>query len=60
MENHNYGSVSKKIVASDLVKERAKCAFDKNELRTYLLGGPALVEHKEFYRDLWIKHKDEI
>lgn len=56
MENHNYGSVKNKIVASDLIKERAKIAFDKSELRTYLLGGEELVEHRNYYRAVQIDH----
>ena len=33
------GSVKKGIVAPDLLEERAKCAFDQAELRTFLHGG---------------------
>jgi len=33
------GSVKKGIVAPDLLEERAKCAFNKEELATLLAGG---------------------
>ena len=58
MENHHYGSVKNKIVATDLQKERDKIAFDKEELSTYLLGGHELVEHRKLYRDLQIDFPD--
>ena len=58
MEQHNYGSVKNKIVASDIVKERAKIAFDKNELTTYLLGGQDLVDHRRVYRGLTDDHPE--
>ena len=34
------GSVKKGIVAPDLLEERAKCAFDQEEMRTFISGGP--------------------
>jgi hypothetical protein len=43
-----------------LIKERSKCAFDKEELRTYLLGGYEIEKHKQYYRDLWLKYKDDL
>ena len=33
------GSVKKGIVATDLLEERAKCAFDQEELRRFIMGG---------------------
>jgi len=35
------GSVKKGIVATDLLEEREKCAFDQEELRRFLMGGDA-------------------
>jgi hypothetical protein len=33
------GSVRRGVVATDLLEERAKCAFNQEELRTVLAGG---------------------
>ena len=33
------GSVKRGVVSPDLLDERAKCAFDQNELRVFLHGG---------------------
>jgi len=33
------GSVKQGIVAPDLLEERAKCAFDQQELQTLMYGG---------------------
>jgi len=34
-----YGSIKNGVVSSDLLEERAKCAFDQNELMVLLMGG---------------------
>ena len=33
------GSVKRGVIATDLLEERQKCAFDQDELRTLLSGG---------------------
>ena len=38
------GSVKRGIFATDLLEERAKCAFDQEELRLFLHGGPAKLQ----------------
>ena len=37
------GSVKNKIVASDLLEERKKCAFDQDELKDFLHGGAHVI-----------------
>ena len=43
------GSVKKGIVAPDLLEERAKCAFDQAEMRTFIAGGP---EREQKWREI--------
>ena len=43
------GSVKNKIVASDLLEERKKCAFDQEELKVFLHGGPLVLQKKLNY-----------
>ena len=38
------GSVKKGVVAQDLLDERAKLAFDQNEMQLYLTGGEYRVQ----------------
>lgn len=58
MVSHNYGSVKNQIIASDLTKERAKIAFDKKEMVTFLLGGQDLVDHRNVYKQLQVDYPE--
>ena len=58
MEPHNYGSVKNQVIASDLTKERAKIAFDKKELVTFLYGGQDLVDHRNVYKNLQVDYPE--
>ena len=40
----NTGSIKRKIVAKDLLLERANCNFDKSELQQLFHGDPEYLE----------------
>jgi acyl-CoA oxidase len=46
------GSVREQRVNPDLLEERAKCAFDKNEMMETMIYGPMLETVKSFASDL--------
>ena len=52
------GSLKNKIVASDLLEERSKCAFDKQELELLVKGGPALKKDFDYFESLFVKHPE--
>ena len=54
------GSVKNKVVASDLLEERAKVTFDQQELRVMYSGGKDMFEKRTFYSQLLLKHKEEL
>ena len=43
------GSMKNKVVASELQEERAKCAFDQKEMKLFLSGGQAELDHEMNY-----------
>jgi hypothetical protein len=52
------GSLKNKQVASCLQEERDKCAFDKEELSTILLGGAQERKVWDFWFGLFDKHPE--
>lgn len=52
------GSVRNKIVASDLLEERNKCAFDQQELRVLILGGQHIFDKKTEFHRILEKHPE--
>ena len=53
MSSRVQGSLKNKIVATDLLEERAKCAFDQEELRVAVHGGPEEWKLQKGYFDLF-------
>ena len=47
------GSVKQGIVAPDLLEERAKCAFDQQELQTLMYGGEERLTAFKSLVDTW-------
>lgn len=52
------GSIKNKIVASDLLEERSKCAFDKEELEVLVKGGPANKKEFDLYGSIFDRHPE--
>ena len=52
------GSMKKKVVASELQEERAKCAFDQKEMGLFLGGGQAEFDYTMKYLLLMDKHPE--
>jgi len=52
------GSFKEKLIATSLQEERDKCAFDKEELTTFLLGGTEVRKIWDDWSTLMEKHPE--
>ena len=53
MQTRVLGSIKNKVVATDLLQERANCDFDQEKLRVILHGGELAYQlHKDFCNKL--------
>lgn len=53
-----HGSVKNKIVAPELIEERAKCAFDQQELKIMMMGGKDYYQNKLYLHTLFSSYPE--